>query len=101
MGLRALGECADALAEGATLALIEPPSVDPCLHLERRLAVVVDLLDFDLDDGVVGRVGHRLLDDAGRSARGERGVPAGQDGERHARAPAQPQQRFPVPPGGS
>ena len=77
---------ADALTEGVALALIQPPSLDPCLDMERRLAVVVDLLDVDRDDSVVGRVGHRLLDDAGWATRRERGVAAGQDGERYARA---------------
>jgi hypothetical protein len=52
--------------------------------------MVVDLLDVDRDRYVVGRGGHRLLDDPGLPARRERDVSSGEDRERDARALAEP-----------
>jgi hypothetical protein len=44
----------DPSAQGTLLVGIEPASADAAVDLERWLAVVVDLLDLDLDRRVLG-----------------------------------------------
>jgi hypothetical protein len=69
----------NALAEGALLTLIDPPPVDAGLDEELRLAMVIDVLDVDRDCREVGRMLHRLLDDARAASRGERDVALGEN----------------------
>jgi hypothetical protein len=49
-----LPQLLDPSAQGTLLVGIEPASADAAVDLERWLAVVVDLLDLDLDRRVLG-----------------------------------------------
>jgi DNA-binding NarL/FixJ family response regulator len=90
---RELAKPLDARPEGVLLALVHPAAAHARVDHERRLAVVVDRVDRDAHRRVVGRAGHRLLDDRRAATRGERDVAFGQHEQRDPRPPPQPLQR--------